>query len=102
MREGWHPRDPVAVFGNFFDFRAPLEWYLPDQPVLAVSAADAAPLRDGLRGPGAARRAAAAARSRDMRVGGYFVARLNLDRSLKGSDLERATILIDPSATPTA
>ena len=37
VREGWHPRDPVAVFGDFFNVRAPLEWYLPDQPVLAVS-----------------------------------------------------------------
>jgi hypothetical protein len=27
----------VAVYGNFFSYRAPLEWYLPRQPLLDVS-----------------------------------------------------------------
>jgi hypothetical protein len=32
VAEGWRPHDPVAVFGNFFAFRSPLEWYLPGSP----------------------------------------------------------------------
>jgi hypothetical protein len=34
---GWQPSDPIAVYGNFFRFRAPLEWYLPHAPLLDVS-----------------------------------------------------------------
>ncbi|HEV2593109.1 MAG TPA: glycosyltransferase family 39 protein [Gaiellaceae bacterium] len=34
---GWRPSDPIAVFGSFFRFRAPLEWYLPHAPRLDVS-----------------------------------------------------------------
>ena len=34
VREGWRPSDPVAVLGNLFVFRAPLEWYLPHAAVL--------------------------------------------------------------------
>src|SRR5258708_26572865 len=32
VAEGWQPHDPVAVFGSFFAFRSPLEWYLPGSP----------------------------------------------------------------------
>ena len=34
---GWRPTDPIAVHGNFFSIRAPLEWYLPRAPLLDVS-----------------------------------------------------------------
>jgi hypothetical protein len=34
VAEGWRPSDPLAVFGNFFVYRAPLEWYLPGSPLL--------------------------------------------------------------------
>jgi hypothetical protein len=34
VEEGWRPADPVAVVGNLFVFRAPLEWYLPHAAVL--------------------------------------------------------------------
>jgi hypothetical protein len=34
VAEGWKPSEPVAVFGNFYPYRAPLEWYLPHRPVL--------------------------------------------------------------------
>jgi Dolichyl-phosphate-mannose-protein mannosyltransferase len=34
VAEGWRPSDPLAVFGNFFVYRAPLEWYLPGSPHL--------------------------------------------------------------------
>src|SRR5581483_3476938 len=37
VADGWRPADPIAVFGNFFSFRAPLEWYLPHDPLLDVS-----------------------------------------------------------------
>jgi MFS family permease len=37
VAEGWRASDPIAVFGNFFSFRAPLEWYLPHNPLLDVS-----------------------------------------------------------------
>ena len=34
VAEGWRPSDPLAVFGNLFVYRAPLEWYLPGSPLL--------------------------------------------------------------------
>jgi hypothetical protein len=37
VAEGWTPAQPVAVFGDFFRYRAPLEWYLPRRPVLDAS-----------------------------------------------------------------
>jgi hypothetical protein len=37
VAEGWTPSEPVAVFGDFFPYRAPLEWYLPHRPVLEAS-----------------------------------------------------------------
>jgi hypothetical protein len=37
VADGWRPRDPIAVYGNFFVFRAPLEWHLPRGPLLDVA-----------------------------------------------------------------
>jgi len=34
VREGWRPPDPVVVQGGFYDYRSPLEWYLPHLPRL--------------------------------------------------------------------
>src|SRR5690348_2907451 len=34
VREGWRPPDSVVVQGGFYDFRSPLEWYLPHFPLL--------------------------------------------------------------------
>lgn len=34
--EGWRAGDAVAVFGSPYDFRSPLEWYLPHAPELAI------------------------------------------------------------------
>jgi len=34
---GWTPADPIAVAGNVFTYRAPLEWYLPHGPLFDVS-----------------------------------------------------------------
>lgn len=36
VREGWRVGDPVAVFGSPYNFRSPLEWYLPHRPQLAI------------------------------------------------------------------
>ena len=100
VREGWHPRDPVAVFGDFFDVRAPLEWYLPHQPVLAVSRGDGRPCETvfAVAGAQAARRLKHVAD--DTRVGGYIVAQLDLDSPIRDTPLHRATILVDPSRHP--
>jgi 4-amino-4-deoxy-L-arabinose transferase-like glycosyltransferase len=100
VREGWHPRDPVAVFGDFFNVRAPLEWYLPHQPVLAVSRGTARPCETvfAVARPAGMWRLGRVAD--DTRVGGYVVARLDLDRPIRGSDLQRATILVDPKRRP--
>lgn len=34
--QGWSPRDPIVLFGNFFAYRGPLEWYLPGRPPLTL------------------------------------------------------------------
>jgi uncharacterized membrane protein len=39
VAHGWRASDPIGVHGNFFAFRAPLEWYLPHRPVLEVARA---------------------------------------------------------------
>jgi uncharacterized membrane protein len=36
VREGWQPSDPIVLRGNFYAFRSPLEWYLPQQPSLTL------------------------------------------------------------------
>jgi hypothetical protein len=37
VAKGWTPSRPVAVFGDFYRYRAPLEWYLPHRPALDAS-----------------------------------------------------------------
>jgi len=77
---GWTPSAPVAVFGNFFLYRAPLEWYLPHRPLLAASR----PV------DGVCRTVFVIRRSR--------VERLRLDRPLDADrQLHGATILADPA-----
>jgi len=39
VAEGWKAADPILLFGNFDDFfayRSPLEWYLPNRPLLTL------------------------------------------------------------------
>jgi hypothetical protein len=36
VAEGWSARDPIVLFGNFYAFRSPLEWYLPGRPALTL------------------------------------------------------------------
>ena len=39
VADGWRTGDAVAVFGNRSEFRSPLEWYLPGNPLLATTVA---------------------------------------------------------------
>jgi hypothetical protein len=83
VAEGWTPAQPVAVFGDFYPYRAPLEWYLPHQPVLDAS------------------RLSSRVCKTLFVVRGDDVQRLHLtvairaDRALRG-----ATVLIDPAHAP--
>jgi hypothetical protein len=83
VAEGWTPSQPVAVFGSFFPYRSPLEWYLPHQPVLDAS------------------RLSSRVCKTLFVVRGDDVQRLHLaiairaDRALHG-----ATILVDPASAP--
>ena len=101
VREGWTPHDPVAILGDVFAFRSPLEWYLPDQPVLAISRPTSrrCPTLFAI-GKEPASRGFDDMRSQ-RRTDGYLVARLAPDgpadgASLRGVTLRGATILADP------
>jgi hypothetical protein len=37
VADGWRPTVPIAVFGDPYRYRAPLEWYLPERPVLTLA-----------------------------------------------------------------
>jgi uncharacterized membrane protein len=39
VADGWRSSIPIAVYGNPLRYRAPLEWYLPGSPVLALARA---------------------------------------------------------------
>ena len=36
VSSGWQRSDPIVLRGNFYAFRSPLEWYLPQQPALTL------------------------------------------------------------------
>ncbi|MCW2964635.1 MAG: rane protein-like protein [Actinomycetia bacterium] len=83
VAEGWTPSQPVAVFGNFYPYRAPLEWYLPHQPVL-----DASHLTSRV------------CKSLYV-VRGDDVQRLHLNLPIRAEpELRGATILVNPAAAP--
>jgi hypothetical protein len=79
VADGWHASQPVAVFGDFFRYRAPLEWYLPHRPIL-----------DASRPTGRACRTLFVIR-------GTEVVRL---RDARPSQLRHSTILADPVSAP--
>lgn len=83
VAEGWTPAQPVAVFGDFYPYRAPLEWYLPHQPVLDVS-------RLGSR----VCKTLFVVRGDDVQRLHLTIA-IRADRALRG-----ATILVDPASAP--
>jgi hypothetical protein len=99
VAEGWGPRDPIAVYGNFFEYRAPLEWYLPHGPTLDVSR-----MRSGdceTLFVIAGRRAAHSLPARDVyaerRAGGFTIARLG---KVRAHALRGATLLASASDAP--
>ena len=92
VAEGWRANDPIALYGSFFAFRSPLEWYLPNRPPLALGKPTGNACST-LFIVEQARRSQAAA----LDVGGFLVKRLlvrgypAMIRSLQG-----ATLLTDP------
>jgi hypothetical protein len=94
VAEGWRVHDPVVVFGNFFAFRSPLEWYLPGVPTFTRGNPARATCRPqyAIADAPTARRLLAGATSR-RRVGRYVV--LTLDEPSYRL-LRRATILAPP------
>src|SRR5581483_5327376 len=44
--DGWRPSDPIALYGNPLQARAPLEWYLPHRPALYIAGGGIARCRD--------------------------------------------------------
>jgi hypothetical protein len=83
VAEGWKPSEPVAVFGNFYPYRAPLEWYLPHQPVLDASRLSSRVCKTLF-----------VVRGDEVRRVHLTVA-IRADRALRG-----ATILVDPAFAP--
>jgi hypothetical protein len=91
VAEGWRASDPIAVFGNFFSFRAPLEWYLPHNPLLDVSRPTAracSALFVIVRDTGSRKLPPDVESAR--RAGGYLVARFD---DVRAGALRRATVL---------
>ena len=89
VAEGWRPSDPVAVFGGFYAYRSPLEWYLPHAPRF-VRGSSRTPVRSVLFVVRRARRPQRDAR----RVGPLVVERVRLEgRVGKDRRLRFATIL---------
>ena len=96
VREGWNAHDPVAILGNVFNYRAPLEWYLPHQPKLEISRPTGRTCRTLFAiGHGRAAHGLDDVTT-DLRTRGYLVARLAPDDRINVGALRGATILIDP------
>ncbi|HEX6762665.1 MAG TPA: glycosyltransferase family 39 protein [Gaiellaceae bacterium] len=101
VAEGWRPADPVAVLGNLFVFRAPLEWYLPHAPVLDAGKPNRRVCRTVfVVAPRRRRLAAGRVTGRDA-AGHYVVSRLALRVPLAYPRMfRRAAILVDPAHPP--
>jgi len=100
VAEGWRAGTPIAIFGNAFNLRAPLEWYLPHNPTLVFSYATSRPCSSVFV---VARRASRLPRSdveSERRVGRFTVVRLR-GASRRLQLLQRATLLVSgPHAPP--
>jgi hypothetical protein len=94
VAEGWRPSDPITVFGNFFAFRSPLEWYLPTRPPLARARPNGAGCRTlFVVTPGRADHGALA-----RRAGPFTVERLHVETSIRRILSKRSrVVLTDPS-----
>jgi hypothetical protein len=102
VEEGWRPSEPVAVMGDLFVFRAPLEWYLPHTPLL-----DAARPRGGvcrtvfLVAPRRLRRRIGGRITTRDDAGRFVVSRLALRVPLAAvHGLRRAAILVGAADAP--
>jgi len=89
---GWRPSDPIALYGNPLQARAPLEWYLPRRPALYVAGGSAARCRDVFLVVGRAR--ARSLRLRHEISAGVWV----VVRERPGLALHGATFLVGRSA----
>jgi hypothetical protein len=97
VAEGWRPSVPVAVYGNFFIFRAPLGWYLPHQPVLEPGR----PLAHGCDAVLVVARGRRAEGLHGRRVSDFTVARVPVRRPFdRVSRLHGATVLGARSSSP--
>lgn len=103
VAEGWRPADPVAVLGNLFVFRAPLEWYLPHAAVLDAGRPErrvcrtvfvVAPRRTNRLGVGRVTDSDPAGR--------YVVTRLALTTPLGAAGLFRQAAILIASGHPSA
>jgi len=99
VSEGWQTPNPIAVVGNFFAFRSPLEWYLPRNPSLAhLPTLGTCPrvflvANDKIRRPPGV--------LATMRAGDFLIERLQLSAPLRHVPILRsATILADPHDPP--
>lgn len=101
VQEGWRPSDPVAVVGDLFVFRAPLEWYLPHAAVLDAARPAQRVCRTVFLVAPRRRSLPAAGRVADRAAGRYVVSRLRLSVPLGAERvLRHASILVgatDPS-----
>ena len=105
VAEGWTPADPIVLFGDFFSFRDPLEWYLPGQPALTLAEPTG---KAGCRTvfvvaprPGNQRALLASeSPSANRTAGSVLVARLPLDRIPAAGFWRQAHILASESLRP--
>jgi hypothetical protein len=91
VAEGWRPHDPVAVFGGFYAYRSPLEWYLPHAPSFVRGSARTA-VRSVVFVIGRDRRD----RDRGLVVGGLVVERVRLDGRVGRDRSLRGATILDP------
>lgn len=102
VREGWRPSEPVAVLGNLFVFRSPLEWYLPHTPLLDAARPRAVVCRTVfLVAPRRLRRRLGGRVTTRDDAGRFAVTRLALRVPLRALHvLRRAAILVDAADAP--
>ena len=98
VSEGWSTRDPVILFGNFYAFRSPLEWYLPGQPALTLGEARKQPCTSvfvvALGSAARNRTLHASALAETRQVRGILVARLGRPNSLTDQRWRGSHILV--------
>ena len=101
VAEGWRPADPVAVLGNLFVFRAPLEWYLPHAAVLDAGRPERRVCRTVfVVAPRRAGRLRVGRVTDSDPAGRYVVSRLALTTPLRAAGLFRQAAILVASGHP--